>query len=308
MKTEWGFEKFVSLEEFQNPSNGYLIDDTCVFRAEVFVTKYEGKGECRSMKKLLWDKIFTWKIYNFSEITKRRLCSEEFDIGGWNWKLFLYPKGNGEVKGVSLSLFLEVAESEKRYLKSKLPGHVNICVESDAEVKRLLRDVKPSHNLFKIESFSTLLETKIEKYETDDFEAGGYKWKLCIYPNGNKKRNGEGYISLYLVIVDTENLPCGWEINVNFKLFVFDNIQHKCLTIEGKGESLSITNLRSDNVYTWEIDNFSACKESLFSREFNIGGRKWKLLLCPNGHGTAKSQSLSLFLELADSGNLFLKP
>ena len=45
--------------------------------------------------------------------------------------------------------------------------------------------------------------------------------------------NGSGHISLYLAIVETENLPLGWEIYVNFKLFVFDQIQDKYLTIHG---------------------------------------------------------------------------
>jgi len=32
------------------------------------------------------------------------------------------------------------------------------------------------HYTLKIESFSLLLKTKVEKYESDVFEAGGYKW------------------------------------------------------------------------------------------------------------------------------------
>ncbi|KAG5548259.1 hypothetical protein RHGRI_013832 [Rhododendron griersonianum] len=99
-------------------------------------------------------------------------------------------------------------------------------------VLRTIRDAQPTHYLFKIESFSILSEEKIEKYESDDFEVGGYKWGLCFYPNGNKKRNGDGHISLYLVIRDTDKLPQGWEVNVQFKFFVFDHIRDKYLTIQ----------------------------------------------------------------------------
>ncbi|XP_059653035.1 ubiquitin C-terminal hydrolase 12-like isoform X2 [Cornus florida] len=98
-----------------------------------------------------------------------------------------------------------------------------------AEIKRTLRDVQPSHFIFKIESFSLLLETKTENYESDVFEAGGYNWKLSLYPNGNSKRNGKDHISLYLVI---DNPSCGLEVNVNFKLFVYDHIHDMYLTIE----------------------------------------------------------------------------
>ncbi|KAE9448433.1 hypothetical protein C3L33_19663, partial [Rhododendron williamsianum] len=99
-------------------------------------------------------------------------------------------------------------------------------------VLRTIRDAQPTHYLFKIESFSILKEEEIEKYESDDFEVGGYKWGLCFYPNGNKKRNGDGHISLYLVIRDTDKLPQGWEVNVQFKFFVFDHTRDKYLTIQ----------------------------------------------------------------------------
>ncbi|KAJ6420754.1 hypothetical protein OIU84_028169 [Salix udensis] len=55
--------------------------------------------------------------------------------------------------------------------------------------------------------------------------------KLVLYPNGDKSRNGDGYISLYLVMADTTGFPPGWEINAIFKFFVFDQLQDKYLTI-----------------------------------------------------------------------------
>ncbi|XP_059654604.1 uncharacterized protein LOC132301363 [Cornus florida] len=118
-KTEWGFEKFLSLKKFQNPSNGYLINDTCVFGAEVFVMKYSGKGECLSTTKLLSNKIYTWKVDKFSD-SEEYLCSDEFKIGGRNWKLSLYPKGNWKSKGKSLALYLNLVDSEKLYAKFKV--------------------------------------------------------------------------------------------------------------------------------------------------------------------------------------------
>ncbi|XWS45850.1 hypothetical protein CRYUN_Cryun14cG0014700 [Craigia yunnanensis] len=103
-------------------------------------------------------------------------------------------------------------------------------------ITRVTRDLPPAHCLLKINSFSLFAES-IEKYESGVFEAGGYKWRLLLYPHGNKKRNGDGdgCISLYLQIAETETLPLGWQINVNFKLFVFDQIQDKYLTIEDAG-------------------------------------------------------------------------
>ncbi|XP_065635173.1 MATH domain and coiled-coil domain-containing protein At3g58370 isoform X1 [Quercus suber] len=113
----------------------------------------------------------------------------------------------------------------------------NFCDE--LSISRSKRHLPPTHYMLKIESYSILSET-VEKYESGVFEAGGHKWRLSLYPKGNKKMNGTGHISLYLAIVETENLPFGWEIYVNFKLFVFDQIRDKYLTIHDADDNSSI--------------------------------------------------------------------
>ena len=35
LQTEWGISKFMGLSSFNNPSNGYLVGDACVFGAEI---------------------------------------------------------------------------------------------------------------------------------------------------------------------------------------------------------------------------------------------------------------------------------
>ncbi|XP_022773692.1 probable inactive serine/threonine-protein kinase fnkC [Durio zibethinus] len=101
-----------------------------------------------------------------------------------------------------------------------------------AGIKGVTRDLPPAHYLFNIESFSLLVNTGLEKYESHAFEVGGYNWRLSLYPNGNKKSNGFGFISLYLQIEGTENLPRTWEVNASFRFFVLDQIRDKYLTIE----------------------------------------------------------------------------
>ncbi|KAJ6321087.1 hypothetical protein OIU78_016316 [Salix suchowensis] len=85
----------------------------------------------------------------------------------------------------------------------------------------------------KIDSFSLLSEMVANSYESREFEASGYKWKLVLYSNGDKSKNGAGYISLYLVMANTTGFPPGREINAIFKFFVFDQLQDKYLTIGG---------------------------------------------------------------------------
>ncbi|KAM7470515.1 hypothetical protein LguiA_008698 [Lonicera macranthoides] len=102
----------------------------------------------------------------------------------------------------------------------------------DDNVLKWLREREPEHFLLKVESFSVLSESEIEKYESDEFEAAGYKWRLILYPKGDKKRNGSNHISLYLSLSDTKGLPQGWEAKVHFSLFVYNNISDKYLTIQ----------------------------------------------------------------------------
>ncbi|MBA0579665.1 hypothetical protein Gorai_021914, partial [Gossypium raimondii] len=99
-------------------------------------------------------------------------------------------------------------------------------------IRRITRDVPPAHYIFSIESFSLLVDTGVEKYESHAFDVQNYKWRLSLYPNGNKKSNGEGFISLYLQIEDTQYFPRTWEVNVNFRFFILDQIRDKYLTIE----------------------------------------------------------------------------
>ncbi|KAL5571664.1 hypothetical protein UlMin_021261 [Ulmus minor] len=86
--------------------------------------------------------------------------------------------------------------------------------------------------MLKIKSYNLL--SKAEKYETDIFETGGYKWRLIFYPNGDKNNNGNNYISLYLGIAETNNFGVGWEVNVTFHLFVYDQLTDTYLTIQAK--------------------------------------------------------------------------
>lgn len=77
-KTESGFDKLISLQTFNVPSNGFLVDDSCIFGIEVFVVKSSGNGECITMIKTPGYSIFTWKICGFSAIDNDLLQSEEY--------------------------------------------------------------------------------------------------------------------------------------------------------------------------------------------------------------------------------------
>ncbi|WJX25497.1 hypothetical protein P8452_14531 [Trifolium repens] len=99
-------------------------------------------------------------------------------------------------------------------------------------ISRTKRDMPPADYLFKIKPYPSLMDKQGQKYESDVFQAGDYTWKLVLYPSGNSKRSGQSHVSLYLAIVNTERLSCGWEVNVNFKMFVLDQYNNNYLTIQ----------------------------------------------------------------------------
>lgn len=109
-----GFNKLITIENFKNSSNGYLINDTCVFGAEVFVCKEKrkGTGECLSRINGASTYKHVWKIHKFSSSGAQVHNSEIFFAGGYKWKIQLYPKGNCSGKDSHLSLYLKLVDPE----------------------------------------------------------------------------------------------------------------------------------------------------------------------------------------------------
>ncbi|KAL5725407.1 hypothetical protein ACHQM5_008554 [Ranunculus cassubicifolius] len=95
-------------------------------------------------------------------------------------------------------------------------------------------DDPPSHYSFTIRSFSSLAKYGVTKYESCMFNVGGYKWKLSLYPEGDPIKKVDDHISLYLVICETNSFPLGWEIHVNYRFFVSDQIRDRYLTLGGR--------------------------------------------------------------------------
>lgn len=72
---------------------------------------------------------FTWKIENFSQISKRELRSNAFEVGGYKWYILIYPQGCDACN--HLSLFLCVANHDKL-----LPGWSHFALFTIAVVNK----------------------------------------------------------------------------------------------------------------------------------------------------------------------------
>ncbi|XP_060671452.1 uncharacterized protein LOC132803192 [Ziziphus jujuba] len=194
------------------------------------------------------------------------------------------------------------------------------------------RDFPPDDYSLKVDSYTLLLESKTEKYDTNVFEVGGHKWRISFYPNGDKKNNGNGYISLYLRIVETDTYASDgngairrfhamkkeWGIARLLPLETFKNpslgylVNDSCvfgveafvINYTGNWESISVVREPKNGTFTWKIENFSNLDQPCYySQAFNVEGVNWKLLVYPNGNGRAKNKSISIFLSLADWGS-----
>ncbi|GAA0176566.1 cysteine protease [Lithospermum erythrorhizon] len=51
---------------------------------------------------------FMWTIENFSRVSQKKLYSDAFVVGGYKWRILIFPKGNNVD---SLSMYLDVADS-----------------------------------------------------------------------------------------------------------------------------------------------------------------------------------------------------
>ncbi|GAU50046.1 hypothetical protein TSUD_142790 [Trifolium subterraneum] len=81
MKTEWGFEQLISLEILLDKCNGYLVEDSCVFGAEVVVIGHSGKWESLSIVKDPPQASLKWKLENFSKLVNNYYLSKSFHVG-----------------------------------------------------------------------------------------------------------------------------------------------------------------------------------------------------------------------------------
>ena len=85
IKTEWGFHKFLDLKSFEDFSQGYLVNDCCVFGAELFVHERNAKREFLTMIREPLNRTMTWKIENFLSLDKVTYYSRIFQVGDVKW-------------------------------------------------------------------------------------------------------------------------------------------------------------------------------------------------------------------------------
>ncbi|EYU45229.1 hypothetical protein MIMGU_mgv1a018490mg [Erythranthe guttata] len=105
------FTKFFSRKDLLDPSKGFLINDNCVFGAEVYVLKREAVTECLSLKNVDIPDKRDWNIPSFSKL-RVVWNSEVFLAGGQKWMFSLFPEGCGKGTGCGVFIYLHYVGSE----------------------------------------------------------------------------------------------------------------------------------------------------------------------------------------------------
>ncbi|XP_050284968.1 uncharacterized protein LOC126724496 isoform X2 [Quercus robur] len=110
IKTEWGYAKVLPSDTFNDPSQGYLVNDCCVFGVEISVYERSNKRQCVSMIREPPNRTMTWKIEKFSTLDKSFYYSQEFTVEGLKWKLKVYPKGNTDQIPEAISIYITLCD------------------------------------------------------------------------------------------------------------------------------------------------------------------------------------------------------
>ncbi|XP_042508988.1 uncharacterized protein LOC122084644 isoform X2 [Macadamia integrifolia] len=328
MKTEWGSDEFIPLSVFKNQSYGYLVNDTCVFGAEVFIIgeSRTGQSEC--------------------------LCLSRGSGSYYKWIVRLFSKGHHEVKEPIMKSAYGVPMGKSATYDTTFPSSkIGVPMKP-------MRDDMPMHYTFKIKSFSQLCKLPKIRCDSKVFCAGGYNWKMSLSLNKNKQQKVH-YLSLHLGIEETRSLQPGWAIEAVFRLFVFDQIQGRYLILQetnatfdepntkwrvdefmsletfsdpscgflvkdscifgatvfvcrercsGKGECLQMITEGVTTEYRWKIEKISQIKESCKSEPFGSGYHKWTLHFYPGGCGVGLGNYISLFCRSGSSSPLIQGP
>ncbi|PKI42937.1 hypothetical protein CRG98_036735 [Punica granatum] len=77
-----------------------------------------------------------------------------------------------------------------------------------------------------LENFSRL---NVRKLYSDEFTAGGCKWRLLVFPKGNNV----DYVSIYLDVPDASTLPSGWRREAQFSLIMVNQNHQSSSTRKG---------------------------------------------------------------------------
>ncbi|KFK40956.1 hypothetical protein AALP_AA2G066300 [Arabis alpina] len=111
------------------------------------------------------------------------------------------------------------------------------CSGAVSTIVQNWREHPPSSFSLKIHNFSQLEHSTASsdhKYQSRLFSSCGYNWRLVIYPKGNRKDNGKGFISMYVEIHNNslKIFTPPTQVFAELRFFVYNKKDNKYFTIQ----------------------------------------------------------------------------
>ncbi|ORX38750.1 hypothetical protein BCR36DRAFT_22785 [Piromyces finnis] len=218
---------------------------------------------------------YEWTIDNWKKFkdNKKVVYSPEFEIGGYNWRIFLYPNGNSKSKEY-LSLYLHSKD-----VKSNSLLHIS------ANYSLYIRNYKNYSCCHSYESESSCCFRECyEEHGSNEFI------KVSDLYVKNKINN--------TTFVENNKLVIGAYISI-FR-FRKDQFIQEIKDIIYK-DNYNKDDIKEEKFFEWYIDNWSNLKNDnvLLSPSFNNSkdNFSWKLKLYPNGCKKRYNDHISFFLH-----------
>ncbi|XP_020085530.1 ubiquitin carboxyl-terminal hydrolase 12-like [Ananas comosus] len=121
----------IPLDTLKESSAGFLINDSCIFGAEVVkVRKVRQDTVSETLfvqKSKNASDVFSWEIEKFTELQKPYSTSKVFAAGGYNWYLKLHPEGDEATN--YLSLYATLDKSSTLSPDSGVLVKLSLCIK-----------------------------------------------------------------------------------------------------------------------------------------------------------------------------------
>lgn len=223
-------------------------------------------------KNIAVDGYFEWNINNWNSL-KNEENSPEYIVGGYRWKIQLFPNGT---------------ESNENYVGIYLK---NIDVENNERIHICANFILYIHNQKYVSSYNAG-QSSTHRFFNNSFNAKGFsnfieKSNLTVvneeylYPLVD---NGRTTVGAYIIIYKYKREQYLDEL----KYFVINNNRR----------------VFDEDYYEWEIKNWSKVPNEQESAEFEACGYKWKIDLFPNGKSNENINNVSIYLK---NRNVILK-
>ncbi|XP_027349368.1 MATH domain and coiled-coil domain-containing protein At3g58270-like [Abrus precatorius] len=99
--------------------------------------------ESQQVKGVVAVEKFTWKVEAFSKLKNKKISSKAFKVGGYRWKIVLYPKGR-DVE--YLSLYMKVADSLAPYGWSRFASFRLALINHVDTKKSIVKETQQKFN------------------------------------------------------------------------------------------------------------------------------------------------------------------